>query len=72
MADGTTATEFAINAAVSLFTELFVSAGGASFVAFVALRLARCGRCVAAGAGDSSVIVLNFRKSVWAGGRKLC
>lgn len=57
IACGTTATELAINATVSLLTT-GVSAS-VSFDTFAAFRLARVdGRCVAAGAGDSSVIVL--------------
>lgn len=61
IACGTTATEFAINATVSLLTTF--GSAGASFDAFAAFRLARVDvRCVAAGAGDSSVIVLRDKK----------
>lgn len=58
IACGTTATEFAIKAAVSLLTAF--GSAGASFDDFDATRLVRVVRCVAAGAGDSSVIVLKF------------
>lgn len=56
-ADGTTAIEFAINAAVSLLTAF---GSITSFDDFVALRFVRVVRC--AGAGDSSLIVLIFEK----------
>lgn len=59
IACGTTATEFAINEIVSLFTDAFVSAADASILAsLAAFRLVRVERCVTTGAGDSSVIVL--------------
>ena len=62
IACGTTATEFAISATVSLFTVCVSTNGTMSFVALAALRLVRVARCVTTGAGDSSVIVLGFAR----------